>query len=50
MYQIQYRYYGGSWVRDATRYEHWSDAMADVETFKEYNKKIDKIEVVKIED
>ena len=49
MYQIQYRYYGGSWIRDSTKYEYCGDAIEEMVQLLECNKKIEKIEVVENE-
>ena len=46
IYQIQFKRKGGSWIRDQTKYQNWSEAYEDACTVKEYCKTIEKIEVV----
>lgn len=49
-YQIQLKNHGGSWIRDPTKYEYWSEAYEDAMLSKEYNKLIEKIEVLCVEE
>lgn len=49
MYQIQYRYYGGSWMRDSTKYEYREDAIDEILQLLECNDKIERIEVIENE-
>lgn len=49
-YQIQVKNREGSWIRDPIKYEHWAEAYEDVMKAKKYNKRIQKIEVVCVEE